>query len=80
MIKRKVMSQIGNLIVDHKSFKNRGQMSSDWGMLYIIKKIFLRAIRYFFCVLKIDLISKRFEHPKFWDNMSPNFRTSTWES
>ncbi len=31
MIKRKDMNQIGNLTVDHKSLKNKGQMNSDWG-------------------------------------------------
>jgi hypothetical protein len=31
---KKGKSQIGNLIPDHKCLKIRGQMRSDWGMLY----------------------------------------------
>jgi hypothetical protein len=46
MIKRKGMDQIENLTPNHKPLKNRGQMSFDSGMLYIIWKIILRAIRY----------------------------------
>jgi len=29
---------------------------------------------------KKNLIWKRYERPKFWDNKSPNFETPTWES
>jgi hypothetical protein len=47
MIKRKGKNQIENLTPDHKSFESRGQMKSDWGMLYTIGKIFLRDIMYF---------------------------------
>jgi hypothetical protein len=32
------------LTPDHKSLENRGQMSSDLGILYIVEIIFLRAI------------------------------------
>jgi hypothetical protein len=47
MIKRRGKSQIGNLTPDHKSLERRGQMRSDWGMLYTIEKNILRAIRYY---------------------------------
>jgi len=36
-------------------------------------KDFLRAIRYFFHIFKTNMIWKRYEPPKFWDNKSPNF-------
>jgi hypothetical protein len=75
MIKRKGRSQIGNLTSDHKSLKSRDQMSSDWGVLYTVEKIFLRAIKYFPQVFKIILILERYGHPKFWDNKNPK-----WES
>jgi hypothetical protein len=67
------MSQIGNLISDHKPLESRGQMISDWGVLYIVGNIFLRAIRHCLFILKIVLILKRYKHPKFWDNKGPNF-------
>jgi hypothetical protein len=75
MIKRRGKSQIENLTPAHKSLESRGQMRSDWGMLYTIAKILLRAIRYCLCILKKNLIQKRYEHPKLWDNKSPNFGT-----
>jgi hypothetical protein len=51
-------SQIENLTPNHKSFKSRGQMSSDWGMIYTIEKIFSRPIKYCPSTLKkkLDLI------------------------
>jgi hypothetical protein len=52
MIKRKGMSQIGNLTPDHKCLERRGQMKSDSGMLYTVGKIFSRAIRCFPCTFK----------------------------
>jgi hypothetical protein len=48
MIKRKARSQIGNLVPDHKPLKIMGQMSSNWGMLYTVGKIFLGAIIFLF--------------------------------
>ncbi len=39
------MNQIENLTPNHKPFKNRGQMNSDWGMLYIVGKIFLKSYK-----------------------------------
>jgi hypothetical protein len=45
----------------------------QFGMLYTVGKIFLRAIRYNPHISKIDLIWKRYERPKFWNNKSPNF-------
>jgi hypothetical protein len=52
MIKRRVRSQIGNLTLDHKPLESRGQMRLDWGMLYTIRKIFLKVIRYYPQLLK----------------------------
>jgi hypothetical protein len=52
MIKRRGRSQIGNLIFDHKSLKKKGQIRSDWGLLYIVGKIFSRAIKYFLALSK----------------------------
>jgi len=37
--KKKGRSQIGNLILDHKLLESKGQMSSDWGVLYTIGNI-----------------------------------------
>jgi hypothetical protein len=36
--------------------ERRGQMRSDWGMLYIVGDIYVRAIRYCPHILKNDLI------------------------
>jgi hypothetical protein len=80
MIKRKGMSQILNLTPDHKPLESRGQMSSNWGALYTVGKIFLRVIRYYPCIFKIDYIWKKYERPKFWETKNPNFGTPTWES
>jgi hypothetical protein len=55
-------------------------MSCDWGVLYIVRKIFLRAIRYCPQILKTKLILEIYERPKFWDYKSPSFGTSIWES
>jgi hypothetical protein len=52
MIKRKGGSKIGNLTLDHKPLESKGQMSSDWGVLYTIGKIFLKAIRHCHCISK----------------------------
>jgi hypothetical protein len=56
MIKRRGMNQIENLTPNHKPFKGKGQMSFDWGMLYIVGNIFLKVIKYCPCIFKIDLI------------------------
>jgi hypothetical protein len=32
--------------VDHKSLESKGQMRSDWNVLYTVGKIFSRAIKY----------------------------------
>jgi hypothetical protein len=37
-------SKIENLTANHKSFENKGQIRFDWGVLYIVENIFLRAI------------------------------------
>jgi hypothetical protein len=47
MIKRRGGGQIGNLTPNHNSLESKGQMRSNWGMLYTIGKIFLRAITYY---------------------------------
>jgi hypothetical protein len=80
MIKRKGGSQVENLTPDHKSLESRGQMRSDWGVLYIIENIFLRLIKWCPLIVKTDLILEIYEHLKFWDNKNPNFGTPTWES
>jgi hypothetical protein len=69
-----------NLTSDHKSFKSRGKMRSDWNVLYIIEKIFWKDIKYFPGILKTNLIQEKDEHPKFWDNMNPFVGTPTWKS
>ncbi len=52
MIKRKGKSQIENLIFDYKFFERKVQMTFDWGMLYIIRKIFLKIISCYPFVLR----------------------------
>jgi hypothetical protein len=78
--KEKGKRQIGNLTPDHKPLESKNQMSSDWSVLYIVGKIFLKVIRYYLWIFKIDFIWERYECPKFWDNNNPNFGTPTWES
>jgi hypothetical protein len=56
MIKRRGESQIENLILTHKSLERKPQKRSNWGVLYIIRKIFLRAIKYCPHIFKKDLI------------------------
>jgi hypothetical protein len=73
MIKRRGGSQIGHLTPDHKSLKSKGQMRSDWSMLYTVEKIFSRDIRYCLRTIKKNLIWKRYKPPKFWNNKNPNF-------
>jgi hypothetical protein len=46
MVKRRGKNQIENLILDHKPLESKGQMSSNWGVLYTFGKIFLRDISY----------------------------------
>jgi hypothetical protein len=76
MIKRRGGSQIGNLTSNYKSLESKGQMRSNWNMLYTIEKIFSKAIRYFLRILEIDFIWKRYERPKLLqDNKNPSFRT-----
>jgi hypothetical protein len=55
-------------------------MRSNWGMLYIVGKILLKAIRCCPCTFFKKLICKKYERPKFWDNKSPYFGTPTLES
>jgi hypothetical protein len=54
--KKKGANQIGNLILDHGSFESRGQMRSDWNMLYSVGKVFSRAIKYCPYIFKANLI------------------------
>jgi hypothetical protein len=56
MIKRRGANQIGNLIIDHKSFESKGEMRFDWSLLYYVGKIFSRAIKYCPCTFEADLI------------------------
>jgi hypothetical protein len=49
-------NQIPNLTLDHKTLKNKGQMKFNWGVLYVVGKIFLKSIRYCCCILKTYLI------------------------
>jgi hypothetical protein len=58
MIKRRGGNQIENLTSDHKSFKGNGQLTFDWGVLYTIGKIFLKAIRYYLRIFLKNLIEK----------------------
>jgi hypothetical protein len=55
-------------------------MISNWGMQYIIEKIFLRLIKYFLHMFQTHLIWRRYEHDNFWDNKSPSLGTLIWES
>jgi hypothetical protein len=50
------MSQFENLTPGHKPFESKGQISSNWAVLYTIGKIFLRAIRYCPQVFKKNFI------------------------
>jgi len=59
MIKRRGKSKIENLTPDHKSFESRGQMRSNWSVLYTIGKIFWREIKYCPCTFKKKLIWKK---------------------
>jgi hypothetical protein len=58
MIKRRGGNQIENLTSDHKSVKGNGQLTFDWGVLYTIGKIFLKAIRYYLRIFFKNLIEK----------------------
>jgi hypothetical protein len=55
-------------------------MKSNWSVIYVVEKIFLKAIRYFLHIFKNNLICERYECPKFWNNKSPNFGTPICES
>ncbi len=59
-------NQIGNLTPDHKSFKSKGQMKSNWNMLHTVGKIFSKAIKYFPCTLKKILLGQ--QDSQFWDS------------
>jgi hypothetical protein len=56
MIKNRGGNQIEILIPNHKPCENKGQMSSDWDMIYKFGKIFSRAIIYCPHIFKIGLI------------------------
>jgi hypothetical protein len=43
----------------HETLESRGQMSSDWGVLYTIGKIFLRVKRCFPHIFKKNLDLKK---------------------
>jgi hypothetical protein len=65
MIKRKGRSQIGNLTPKHKALESRGQTRFNWSVLYIIGKIFSRAIKYCAFILKKNFIQKIYGRSKF---------------
>jgi hypothetical protein len=65
--------KLGIWLLTTNPLKVGGLMKSDWGVLYIVKKIFLKVIRYYPCILNTNLIWKIYDCPKFWDNKSPNF-------
>jgi hypothetical protein len=58
MIKGRGRSQIGNLTPNHKPIEIKGQMKSNWGVLFTVDKIFLKAIRYCPHYLNIYLTEK----------------------
>jgi len=76
MIKRKGKGQIGNLILDHKSLENKGQMKSNRGVLYTYGIIFFEGYKIYVShsQKKIDLkniwASKVLGQQKsqFWDS------------
>jgi hypothetical protein len=76
MIKRRIGNQIGNLILDHKSHCNMGQIIFDWGVQYTIGNIFSRARSYCPRMLKKYLIWEKYECPKFRNNKNPSFEES----
>jgi hypothetical protein len=41
-------------------------MKSDWGVLYTVEKIFLRATRYFIHIFKILILGQ--QKSQFWDS------------
>ncbi len=55
-------------------------MRSNWGVLYTIGNILLKAIRYCPQILKKKLICEKYECPNFLDKKSPDFGTLTWKS
>jgi hypothetical protein len=70
-IKRRGGGQIPNLTSNHKSYESKGQKRFDWNVLYIVRNIFSRVIRYFFCTLENDLIWELYQRPKFWIRKVP---------
>jgi hypothetical protein len=58
-------SQIGNLIFDHKPLESRGQIGSDWGMLYTIEKILFEGHRILPSHFQNKFHWRRYKHPKF---------------
>ncbi len=57
MIKRKGKSKIETL--DDKSLESRGQMRFNWDVLYIVRNIFSKAIKYCPCIFNIDFTLKK---------------------
>jgi hypothetical protein len=80
MIKRRGRSQIGNLSPKHKPLESKGQMSFDWGVLYTVGKIILKDIGHYPHIFKTNLIWKKYECPKFWNNKGPNFGIPIWKT
>jgi len=42
------MNQIGDLTPNHKSLKRRGQVRSNWSMLYSVGNIFFKGYKVLF--------------------------------
>jgi len=45
--------------------ENKGQMKSDWGMLYTVGQFFLKTIRCFPCILKMTWFEKDMNNQNF---------------
>jgi hypothetical protein len=57
MIKGRGRSQIPILIPDHKPLESMGQMSFNWGVLYIVGNFFFEGYKILFmnCKKRLDL-------------------------
>ncbi len=64
---------------DHKPLESKGQMNSNWGMLYIVGKIFLRAMKYCPQVSKNNWFEKDINIQSFGTTKVP-FLGPTWKS
>jgi hypothetical protein len=65
MIKGRGMNQIGNLTPNHKSLKRRGQMRSNWSMLYNVGNIFFKGYKILSSYFQNKFDLKKNGCPKF---------------